>query len=224
MSTDSIAVPDSKASIQPITLVGLAISLFGMVAIAQVIRFYWPEPTVTSSIVREGLFWLLGVALIWIVRSGEGVTLRTIGIGTAKMWQSFAWGPALAAVSLFAAVMLAHVTGYGHGKNSQAFDRLPLWLVTCTVFRAGILEELFFRGYAIERLKALGLQRWTAAGIPLVIFAIGHFRGGWANIAIAFVIGAILTVFYLWKKDLVANMVAHTLVDLIGNVIPRLLK
>jgi len=195
-----------------------------MVAIAQVIRFYWPESTVTSSIVRESLFWLLGAALIWIVRSGEGLSLRTIGIGTAKMWQSLAWGPVLAAVSLLVAIMLAHVTGYGQGKNSQAFDRLPLWLVTCTVFRAGILEELFFRGYAIERLKTLGLQRWAAAGIPLVIFAIGHFRGGWANIAIAFVTGAILTVFYLWKKDLVANMVAHTLVDLIGNVIPRLLK
>lgn len=224
MSTEAIAVPQPALSARPITWVGLAISLFGMVAIAQVIRFYWPEPTVTSSILRESLFWLLGVALIWILRRGEGLPLQTIGIGTAKLWQSFAWGPVLAAVSLLAAIMLAHVTGYGNGKNSHAFDRLPLWLVTCTVFRAGILEELFFRGYAIERLKALGIQRWAAAGIPLVIFAVGHFRGGWANIAIAFVIGAILTVFYLWKKDLVANMVAHTLVDLIGNVIPRLLK
>ena len=224
MSTYAIIAPQPKVNARPLTGVGLAISLFGLIAIAQVIRVFWPEPTVVSTVLRESLFWLLGVVLVWILRSGEGLPLRTIGIGTAKLWQSFAWGPVLAAVSLLAAVMLAHVTGYGHGKNSQAFDRLPLWLVTCTAFRAGILEELFFRGYAIERFKALGFQRWAAAGIPLVIFAFGHWRGGWANIAIAFVIGAILTVFYLWKKDLVANMVAHTLVDLIGNVIPRLLK
>ena len=91
-----------------------------------------------------------------------------------------------------------------------------------SVFRAGILEELFYRGYAIERLKSLGFSPWVAAGVPLVIFSVGHWTGGWTNIAIAFVVGAILTAFFLRSKDLFANMIAHTLVDLIGNVLPRL--
>jgi len=57
---------------------------------------------------------------------------------------------------------------------------------------------------------------------PLVIFSVGHWTGGTANILIAFVSGAILTAFYLGRKDLVANMIGHFLVDFVANVLPRL--
>jgi membrane protease YdiL (CAAX protease family) len=220
MSTQAIAVNGPRQATTVATWIGLLMSLFGMLAIRQVFRAFWPEPTVLSTVVRELSFWLLGAALIWLIRSAEGLPLNTIGLGTTKLWKSLAWGPAITVLCLLAAVMLAHLTGYGHRKS--AFDRFPLWLVTWTVFRAGILEELFYRGYAIERLRSLGFNRWVAAGVPLLIFSIAHWTGGWANIAIAFVVGAILTAFFLWRKDLVANMMAHTLVDLIGNVLPRL--
>ena len=85
-----------------------------------------------------------------------------------------------------------------------------------------VAEELFFRGYAIERLQALGLNRFWAAAIPLVIFSVGHWTGGWANIVIALALGAVLAAFYLWRRDLVANMVGHFLVDFVANVLPRL--
>src|SRR5262249_51343612 len=98
----------------------------------------------------------------------------------------------------------------------------PVSIVTLIVLRAGIVEELFYRGYAIGRLQAVGVSRAAAITLPLVIFSIGHWTGGWANILIAFVIGAILTTFYLWRKDLVSNMIGHFLVDFIANVLPRL--
>ncbi len=90
------------------------------------------------------------------------------------------------------------------------------------MLRAGIVEELFYRGYAIERLQAVGLGRCTAAASSLIVFSIAHWTGGWANILIAFVTGAILTAFYVWRKDLVANMIGHFLVDFIANVLHRL--
>ena len=102
------------------------------------------------------------------------------------------------------------------------FDKLPLWLITLIVIRAGVVEELFYRGYAIERLQALGLGRFASAAIPLVIFSVAHWTGGWANIVIALALGAILAGFYLWRRDLVANMIGHGLVDFVGNVLPRL--
>ena len=40
----------------------------------------------------------------------------------------------------------------------------------------------------------------------------------WANILIALALGVILSVFYVWRRDLVANMIAHFLVDFIGNI------
>lgn len=85
-----------------------------------------------------------------------------------------------------------------------------------------MVEELFYRGYAIERLQMLGVGRFWSVTIPLVIFSLGHWSGGAANILIAFAAGAILTGFYLWRRDLVANMVGHGLVDFVANVLPRL--
>jgi hypothetical protein len=69
------------------------------------------------------------------------------------------------------------------------------------VLRAGIVEELFYRGYAIERLQLLGLNRWLAAVIPLLIFGFGHGTNGWANVVLALALGAVLTAFYLWRRD-----------------------
>jgi len=54
--------------------------------------------------------------------------------------------------------------------------------------------------------------------IPLAIFGVAHWTGGWANILIALALGVILSVFYVWRRDLVANMIAHFLVDFIGNI------
>jgi membrane protease YdiL (CAAX protease family) len=39
---------------------------------------------------------------------------------------------------------------------------------------------------------------------------------------IALALGAILSGFYLLRRDLVANMIAHFLVDFIANVVPKL--
>ena len=36
---------------------------------------------------------------------------------------------------------------------------------------------------------------------------------------LAFAIGAVLTAFYVWKRDLIAAMFGHFLVDFIPNVI-----
>ncbi|HET9366631.1 MAG TPA: CPBP family glutamic-type intramembrane protease [Candidatus Udaeobacter sp.] len=54
--------------------------------------------------------------------------------------------------------------------------------------------------------------------IPLTIFGVAHWTGGWANILIALALGVILSVFYVWRRDLVANMIAYFLVDFIGNI------
>src|SRR5204862_1712701 len=117
-------------------------------------------------------------------------------------WKSILWGLALAVICGGTAGALAALTGYGHGPGSAAFEKLPLWLITLIVLRAGVVEELLYRGYAIERLQAFGLKRAWAAGLPLVIFALGHWTGGAANILIALVLGAILSAFYLWRRDL----------------------
>jgi len=68
----------------------------------------------------------------------------------------------------------------------------------------------------------VGFGRFSSMPIPLVIFSLGHWFGGAANILIPVAVGAILTGFYLWRRDLVANMIGHGLVDFVANVLPNL--
>ena len=217
--TDKLSI---AGNVSRATWVGLFLALFAMVLIRHAFVFFVPEITVASAILKETLIWTSAAALLVIVRRGERLPMRSIGLGTARWWKSILWGLVIAVVSAAVVGGLAYLTGYGHGPGSAAFEKLPLWLITLIVFRAGVVEELFYRGYAIERLQMLGVGRLWSVTIPLVIFSLGHWSGGAANILIAFAAGAILTVFYLWRRDLVANMVGHGLVDFVANVLPRL--
>lgn len=212
--------PATKGSI--VTWIGLCIALFAMLFIRQTVSHFWPTLTFTAALWKESLIWISVVALLLIVRRGERLPLTSIGLGTSTWWKSILWGLAIAVICLVVAGALAALTGYGHGPGSAALEKLPLWLITLIVIRAGVAEELFYRGYAIERLQALGLSRYVAAAVPLVIFGVAHWTGGWANIVIAFALGAILAAFYLWRRDLVANMIGHFLVDFVANVLPEL--
>src|SRR5215470_15559 len=214
--------PSPPTKVSRATWVGLAISLFAMVVIRQVFVFFVPEITFASAILKETLIWVSALALIVIIRRGERLPMRSIGLGTARWWKSILWGFVIAIVSAVIVLALAYLTGYGHGPGSSAFEKLPLWLITAIVFRAGVVEELFYRGYALERLQLIGLGRFWSVAIPLVIFSLGHWSGGAANILIAFVAALILTGFYLWRRDLVANMIGHGLVDFVANVVPAL--
>jgi membrane protease YdiL (CAAX protease family) len=204
------------------TWIGLGIALFAMLVVRQIVSYFWPSPTFTSAVAKEAGMWISAVALFIIIRRGERLSLTSVGLGTSPWWKSILWGLLLTVVCLAVGFALVHLTGYGHGPNSAALDKLPLWLVSLIVLRAGVVEEFFYRGYAIERLQTVGLSRFWAVVIPLVIFSVGHWTGGAANILIALALGAILTGFYLWRRDLVANMFGHWLVDFVGNILPKL--
>ena len=214
--------PIVAAKVSPATWIGFFLSLFVMVVIRYALVFFVPKITFASAIMKEALTWTSAGALLVIIRRGEHLSLRSIGLGTARWWTSILWGLVIAVVSAVAVGGLAYLTGYGHGPGSAAFEKLPLWLITLIVFRAGVVEELFYRGYAIERLRMIGLGRFWSITIPLVVFSLGHLSGGAANVLIALAAGAILTGFYLWRRDLVANMIGHGLVDFVANVLPRL--
>src|SRR5438552_2596841 len=138
------------------TWAGLFVSLFAMVVIRQVFVFFVPEITFASAVLKEALIWLSAVTLLVIIRRGERLPMRSIGLGTARWWKSILLGFVIAIVSATAVGVLAYLTGCGHGPGSAAFEKLPLWLITLIVFRAGVVEELFYRGYAIERLEMAG--------------------------------------------------------------------
>jgi len=202
--------------------IGLFLSLFAMLLVRQTVSYFSPTLTSTAAIWKESLIWASAIVLLVLIGRGERLPFTSVGLGTSTWWKSVLWGLVIAVACAIVGGVLAALTGYGHGPGSAAFEKLPLWLITLIVFRAGVVEELFYRGYAIERFQALGLNRYWAAAIPLTIFALGHWTGGAANILIALALGGILAAFYLWRRDLIANMIGHFAVDFVANVLPKL--
>jgi membrane protease YdiL (CAAX protease family) len=202
------------------TNVGLAIALLGIPAIVTAHRLLSPDPTASSGIVvRELLILSLTAFLIWLVRTRERLPLSSIGIRVNAVGRSLAWGLGLAVIAFL--VLLACLAGFSvlgvhYGEGTAISRALPVTLLT--VIRAGISEEVFYRGYALERLQSITGSKWIAAGVTLLLFSAFHYRQGPAGLLLAFVLGGVFTAFYLWKRDLVATMFAHFLVDFVPNV------
>ena len=210
----------SKASIA--TWVGLFIALFGILIVRWVVALFYPALSFTATVWKESLIWLCVVALLLIIRRGERLPLASVNLGTAPVKNSILWGGILTLLCGVVGGVIASVTHFKGGEMGQALAKLPFWLVILVVLRAGVVEELFYRGYAIERLQLLGLNRYWAGVIPLLIFGFAHGTNGWVNIILALALGAVLMVIYLRRRDLVANMIGHFMIDFISIVLPRI--
>src|SRR5437667_4054469 len=126
-----------------------------MVVIRYAFAFFVPEITFTSASLKATLIWASAAALLVIIRRGERLSLRSIGLGTCRWWKSIAWGLVIAIVSAGGVGGLAYLTGYGHGPGSAAFEKLPLWLVKRMGLRDGMVGRVLFCGFAVERRRVM---------------------------------------------------------------------
>lgn len=221
---DSLSRPDSvrtTPNVTAATWAGLFIALFGILIIRWGVSVFHPAFSFTATVWKESLTWLCVIALLFIIKRRECLPLHSIGIGTASVKSSILWGGILTVLCGLVGGVVAGLTHFKGGETGAALAKLPVWLVVLVVLRAGVVEELFYRGYAIERLQLLGLNRWWAGIIPLLIFGFGHGINGWANVVLALVLGGVLTVVYLRRRDLVANMIGHFTIDFLSVVLSR---
>jgi membrane protease YdiL (CAAX protease family) len=90
----------------------------------------------------------------------------------------------------------------------------PLWFRILLVTRAAFVEETAFRGYGFERITELTGSKWLAALVTLALFTLAHYSGGgWGQVIIAAWGGLVLTVLYVWRRNLWANIICHWLTD-----------
>ena len=70
------------------------------------------------------------------------------------------------------------------------------------------------RGYGIERLQELTGSKAIAGAVTLFFFTIGHMSyGSVAQLVVAGAAGLVLTILYVWRRDLTANVIAHWITD-----------
>ncbi len=170
-----------------------------------------------------GLEWLLlGLVLAGIYRRRE--FLRTAFLNrTHSLLESIGMGLAVYVLGLFAIAMVGsalYLTPVFHQRNQAVVLALaphtPLEFVVwfALSLTAGICEELIFRGYLLQQLTALSGRPIVSIVVAALLFGSVHLYEGAAAMlplaALALVYGFVVR---LYKGDLRAVIVAHTLQD-----------
>jgi len=181
----------------------------------------------TLVIQKELSIFLVAIALLLIVEKGEKKGLDSIGWHPYHWRQSILLGIGMAILTLGAVIGCAWLLQqFGiqvGGEEGKRYESVSLWVVTLVTIRAGVVEEICYRGYLMERLAQLSHGNfWIFFVLPLVVFALAHYSQGIAGYLISFVAGGIMAYFYWKKRDIKANILAHFLVDFIPNVLLQL--
>jgi membrane protease YdiL (CAAX protease family) len=179
---------------------------------------------IEARAITEGAVWLyaaivLGIALLW-----ERRTLASIGLGRLRL-SSLGFGVATAIVMMVLGEGAAYVI-YSVMHQPQHADAQAAAIVggsvvyaLCLSVRAGVVEELFYRGLAIEQLSVFTGRRWLSALIAAAVFTLMHaLRFDWVQLIPIGIVAIVLSVLYLWRHDLWANILAHIAVDSAGLV------
>lgn len=133
----------------------------------------------------------------------------------------FGWRDLLAMLAaLVAAFVLSGIAGRLVSLPSSVTDlqklaALPLALRILLVLTAAICEEFMYRGFGIEELALFTGNRWLAGLLALLFFTFGHtgLYGFSLALVVPGLVGAMLTLLYLWRRNLPVCMLMHAIVD-----------
>ena len=209
------------------TILGLLVVLCGPPAMASLGRRLSDD--MVTQLALHLAFCALALFIVFLVVRFEHLPLTSIGLRTPD------WSTLVTAVCLFVAGILMQVLvigplveRWGDGRPAAeiaALATLPAWYRVVLGATGGIVEETLYRGYAVERLATLTGRRWLGAALATLVFAAAHIPS-W-GVRFAFLAdlpaGILLVAFYLWRRDLVANMLAHStgIILAMFTVVPR---
>jgi len=205
-------------------LVGLALAL--IVPLIGPTRYLPPVAGTDPLYVREWFWWALLAALLLYVLIVERRALSSIGF-KRPTWKTFVYGIGGGLVAAFGigaifALLFPLLSLHMNSAAYQTLYQTPFWFRVALVTRAAVMEETLFRGYGIERIQELTGSKWIAALATWAAFTFAHLnQWGWAHLLIAGGAAAILTALYLWRRDLICNMLAHWTTDAIGLLLPH---
>lgn len=185
-------------------------------------------PKSTSATIvgmRLGSWWIVAIAVVLIVLRFEQQPLTSLGWHPPSL-STFGWGVGLFVAAFLTAGVVARLVMPAMGLAQDAGQAarvaaMPLATQLAVFFTAAVVEELVCRGYVISRL--LPFSPALAVIASAALFTLPH-AFGWRPAQLVFVaiIGFVFSLFFLWRRDLPACILAHFLLDTAGFVMMRL--
>ena len=168
----------------------------------------------------EIVWWVTIVALLRYVHFVERRPLSSVGyrrLGLRGVGIAIAAAVLLMAGLALIAYIVIPALHLNMPQEVNKLLALPLWCRLILVIRGVFAQELFYRGYGIERLQELTHSRAVAGLTACVFFTLANLASwSWAPIIFVGFAGIILTLLYLWRRNLWINMITHLVVDGVG--------
>lgn len=173
----------------------------------------------------ESLWWLAVAILLLYVAFVERRPFSSLGFHKPRILDIVL--AIIAGILLVAGIVLIYSVVFPllhlqmNAGEMKSLLATPFWYRFMLVTRAAVGEELLFRGYPIPRLSELCGSRWIAAVLSWVAFTYAHLSSwGAAQLIVAGYGGLLLTILFLWRRNLWANMLAHWIGDGAGFLLP----
>ena len=180
--------------------------------------------SVSRVLTSESILWLIFFGLLACAKYGENDPVKFSGNG-----MGFFKTMGLAAIVLFSTILImllyalvCLVIFKMHPPKEDLITqimKLPNWIKILLVTRAGVIEETFFRAYAMTRIMQLSNNRFLAFSVPLIAFTLGHVAyGSVYHVLATFFIGLVLAIYYWKTRNLASNIIAHSVYDCLGMI------
>ncbi|MFM6930920.1 MAG: CPBP family intramembrane glutamic endopeptidase [Novosphingobium sp.] len=204
----------------PLNLLLIAALAFAAIQVAVKTLPHLTEASDGLVVVRELVLLVGSIALVvWLAKAGT-VGLAAMGC-KRPTWKTLGWGLLCALVSVIVSgLMIFAMMRTGITQNASVLGALaikPVWLLLLISLTAAVSEEIVFRGVILSHVASATGRVWLGALVSLALFAAAHLSGwGWSQVLFAAVPGAVLTLFFVWKRDLGVVMIGHFLTDALG--------
>ena len=211
----------SNSSVRWTTVGGLCLALIAPVLPPLVgSLFGWAEISTARLWWGVVVHWVIFAAMLAWVLLVERQTLSSIGV-RALRWRALPLGLIAGTVILGVSGILI---GMLHLKSDTSFAEYLMsqpWPTRLMLaITAGVFEETTYRGYALERLTSTLGSKWMAAAVTVLCFVFAHIPAvGLDHILPVLIVSIFITLLYLWRRDLMLNMIAHATVDAISLLV-----
>ncbi len=205
--------------------VGLFLALFGINLIGELFKLFniSANSFLGQILVSDLKKWFLAAIIIIIVISWEKRPLRSIGIkktDTKTVILAIVFGVISVVVGILFLGILYSLLGLKQPNMLSLVGELPLAIKLLTITTAAITEELFYRGYSLERLGGISDSFLLAGFITGLIFLAIHFPAwGLAGAIPQFVFTISLISFYLYKRNLIGCIIMHWTINFLMLIV-----
>ena len=186
---------------------------------------FLPSQAIEAHVMNAIIFeWVLLVILLGLWIPGvEKKSLASIGFGKFK-WR-YLWMGIVVFIMTTIALMISGIVLEANGlepiRSLQSGLKTFNSLTLMGLFLTGtILEEVFYRGYLIERLSELTGHRWLAGFTSWITFSLVHlkFFGLGPTIDVS-IISAALVLIYMKEKSIWPCIIAHGINNLLSYLV-----